>query len=443
MKFLVVGSGAREHAIAKALHESASGPDLYAFMSNNNPGIRKISVEATVGNTKDAKAVVEFAKKNSVEIAVIGPDAVLEAGIADALWDAGVPTVGPKKAAARLEWDKTFARNLMKKHEIEGCPKFGAFKDAEAAGKLIDELGGQVAVKPSGLTAGKGVKVVGYQLKDAADAKEYCKEILSSNLGGLGEVVIEEKLVGQELTLQTFVDGKTVRGMPCVQDHKLAYEGDTGPNTGGMGSYSTGMLLPFMKQRDYDKCIEIVEQVVAALSAEGIDYKGIIYGQFMITKEGPKVVEFNARFGDPEAMNVLALLDTDFAEVCKHIVAGTLSEKKAVFSEASTVVKYLVPEGYPEKPAKGEKIEINEKSIARLGAEVYYASVDEKEGVLYSGSSRAIGILAAGENLEHAERTCEHACSFVKGKLYHRRDIGTKALVGARVEQMRKVRGGA
>jgi phosphoribosylamine--glycine ligase len=441
-KFLVVGSGAREHAIAKALHESPSRPDVYAFMSNNNPGMRKISAEAVVGNTKDAKAVVDFAKKCQVEIAVIGPDAVLEAGISDALWDAGIPTVGPRKAAARLEWDKTFARNLMKKHSIEGCPKFGAFRDADGAARLIDELGGEVAVKPAGLTAGKGVKVVGFQLADAAQAKEYCKEILSTNMGGLGEVVIEEKLVGQELTLQTFVDGKTVRGMPPVQDHKLAYEGDTGPNTGGMGSYSTGELLPFMRREEYDKGIEIIEKTVAALAAEGIDYKGIIYGQFMLTKEGPKVVEFNARFGDPEAMNVLSLLETDFAEVCRHIVEGTLADRKVVFSEQATVVKYLVPEGYPEKPAKGEKIEINEKSINRLGAEVYFASVDEKDGVLYSGSSRAVAILGLGGSLEQAERTCEHACSFVKGKLYHRRDIGTKALVGARVEHMRKVRGG-
>jgi phosphoribosylamine---glycine ligase len=442
MKVLVVGSGAREHAIAKALHDSASRPDVYAFMSNNNPGIRKISVDTAVGNTKDAKAVVEFAKKSNVELAVIGPDAVLEAGVADALWDAGVPTVGPKKAGARLEWDKSFARNLMKKHKIEGCPAFGVFKDATEAGKLIDELGGQVAVKPSGLTAGKGVKVVGYQLKDAAEAKAYCKEILSTNMGGLGEVVIEEKLVGQELTLQAFVDGKTVRGMPCVQDHKLAYEGDLGPNTGGMGSYSTGKLLPFMKQDDYDKSIAIIEQTVAALSKEGIDYKGIIYGQFMITKNGPKVVEFNARFGDPEAINVLALLETDFVDVCMHIVNGTLSERNVVFSEYCTVVKYLVPEGYPEKPAKGEPITISEKSINRLGAQIYYASVDEKEGVIYTGTSRAIGVLGVEDSLEHAERTCEHACSFVKGKLYHRRDIGTKALVGARVEQMRKIRGG-
>ncbi|MFA5247273.1 MAG: phosphoribosylamine--glycine ligase [Candidatus Micrarchaeia archaeon] len=442
MKVLVVGSGAREHAIAKALHESQSKPDVYAFMSNNNPGIRKISAQAVVGNTKDAKAVADFAIKCKVELAVIGPDAVLEAGIADALWDAGVPTVGPKKAGARLEWDKSFARNLMKKHNIEGCPRFGVFKDANEAGKLIDELAGEVAVKPSGLTAGKGVKVVGYQLKDASEAKQYCKEILSTNMGGLGEVVIEEKLIGQELTLQAFVDGKTVRGMPCVQDHKLAFEGDKGLMTGGMGSYSTGKLLPFMKQNEYDKCIEIIEKVVAALAAEGIDYRGIIYGQFMITKEGPKVVEFNARFGDPEAINVLALLETDFVDVCMHVVNGTLSERNVVFSEYCTVVKYLVPEGYPEKPAKGEVISIGEKSINRLGAEIYFASVDEKDGVVYTGTSRAIGVLGVEDSLEKAERTCEHACSFVKGKLYHRRDIGTKTLVGARVEQMRKIRGG-
>lgn len=441
MKVLLVGSGAREHAIARAIVKSDKA-ELYAVMSNNNPGIRRICGQATVGNTKDGKAVAEFAKKHGVELGVIGPDAVLEAGVADALWDAGIPAMGPRKAAARIEWDKAFARNLMQKHGVEGSPKFAAFKDATQAAKFIDELGGEAAIKPSGLTGGKGVKVTGFQLANAQEAKDYCKEILSQNMGGLGEVVVEEKLVGEEFTLQGFVDGKTVRGMPCVQDHKLAYEGDTGPNTGGMGSYTTGKLLPFVRQEDYDKAISIMEKTVAALSKEGIEYKGVLYGQFMLTKQGPRVVEFNARFGDPEAMNVLALLESDFVELCQRITSGELSRRNPVFAEQATVVKYLVPQGYPEKPLSGQPIEVNERSLTRLGAHTYYAAVDERDGKIYTGTSRAVAILGTGDSLEEAERIAERGCGLVKGQLFHRRDIGTNELVGKRIERMKKIRSG-
>ncbi len=441
MNVLLVGSGAREHAIAKAVHRSPGATALYSFMSNGNPGIKKISSAATVGNTRDAGAVVGFARQNDVELAVIGPDAVLEAGVADALWDAGIPTMGPKKNAARIEWDKAFARNLMRKHDIDGCPKFATFKDERQAGKFIDELGGEVAVKPTGLTGGKGVKVVGFQLASGEEAKKYCGEILSSNIGGLGEVIIEEKLVGQEFTLQVFTDGTAVRPMPCVQDHKLAFEGDTGGNTGGMGSYSTGKILPFMRQADYDKGVSIIQSTVDALAKENIEYKGVLYGQFMLTKDGPKVVEFNARFGDPEAINVLSLLETDFVEICERIVDATLGQKNVAFSDRTTVVKYLVPEGYPDNPAKGEPIEVNDKSIARLGAQAFFASVEEKDGKLYSGTSRSIAMLGAGDSLGEAERVAERACGLVKGKLYHRRDIGTRELVEKRVELMKKIRG--
>jgi phosphoribosylamine--glycine ligase len=440
MNILVVGSGAREHSIALALHRSPQKPDLFAFMSNNNPGIKKISKETAVGNTKDGKAVAGFASKNKTDLAVIGPDAVLEAGVTDALWGAGIPVAGPRKAAARIEWDKSFARNLMAKYNIGGCPKFGVFKDAGEAGEYIGELGGQVAVKPSGLTGGKGVKVVGYQLANPEEAKKYCAELLEKNVGGLGEIVIEEKLAGQEFTLQAFVDGKTVKGMPCVQDHKLAFEGDTGPNTGGMGSYSTGKILPFMKMDEYDKAISIMEKTVGALASEGAEFRGFLYGQFMLTRAGPKVVEFNARLGDPEAMNVLALLESDFADICQRIADGKLPEKNMVFSDSCTVVKYLVPAGYPENPAKGEPIEINEKSLGRLGAQVYYASVDEREGKIYTGTSRAVAVLGIGENLESAERVAERACGLVRGNLYHRRDVGTAELVGKRTSHMKEIR---
>ena len=445
-RILLIGNGAREHAIGTAACRSR-GVNFFAFMSRRNPGIARLCAayggSFKIGNPEDSIEVAEYAKQEKIDLAVVGPDPVLEAGVSDALWAAGIPCAGPVRAAARLEWDKTFARNLMAENKIEGLPKFGSFTDAKKAAKFIDELGGDVAVKPSGLTGGKGVKVTGVQLADGTDAKQYAKEVLDQNIGRLGSVVIEEKIVGQEFTLQAFVDGKNVVGMPAVQDHKLAYEGDTGPNTGGMGSYNdASLLLPFMRQSDYDQAIRIMKKTVAAMAKAGAAYKGFLYGQFIIGKEAtPKVIEYNARFGDPEAMNVLALLRSDFVETMHAICDGSLSRSKADFEPKATVCKYLVPEGYPENPKKNELVKVDEASIARARAQLYYASVDEREGRVYTGTSRAIATLGVADTIEEAERIAERATHFVVGPVYHRRDIGTKELIQKRIDHMKQLRG--
>ncbi|MFH0817951.1 MAG: phosphoribosylamine--glycine ligase, partial [Candidatus Micrarchaeota archaeon] len=298
MKILLVGSGAREHAIAKAIVRS-NNSELFSFMSARNPGIMRISKEFTVGNICDVGGVAKWAKDRLVDLAVIGPEAPLNAGISDILNAIGIPCAGPSKTAAKIECDKSFARNLMKKHKIPGCPKFGVFSDASEAGKFIDSVN-EVVVKPAGLTGGKGVKVMGPHLKNKEEAKAYAKEVLEARIGALPEVVIEEKLIGQEFTLQAFVDGKNISPMPIVQDHKLAFDGDVGPNTGGMGSYSdAGNLLPFLSQKDYDSGIAIMKKTVDALAKERTPYNGFLYGQFIATKKGVSTIEFNARLGDP------------------------------------------------------------------------------------------------------------------------------------------------
>ncbi|MEM4390207.1 MAG: phosphoribosylamine--glycine ligase [Candidatus Micrarchaeia archaeon] len=439
-RILLVGNGAREHAICDAVLAHNDEIKFYAFMSARNPGIARACEEFAVGDIHNPADVAKWAAARRIELAICSPDAVLAAGVSDALWKAGIPTVGPVRAAARLEWDKAFARELMARHRITGCPKFKVCRTPAEAAEFIEELGGAVAVKPAGLTGGKGVKVVGYQLKDAGEAKEYAKEILAKRIGQLECVVIEEKLEGEEFTLQAFVDGKKVVGMPAVQDHKRAWEGDVGPNTGGMGSYSdAGRTLPFMRQADYEQGLAIMQHAVDALRKEGIAFQGFLYGQFMLTRGGVCLVEFNSRLGDPEAMNVLPILKSDFVELLQQITEGKLG--RAEFERKATVCKYLVPAGYPENPRKNEPITVMEHAIAQTGARYYYASVDERDGVIYTSSSRAVALLGIADTIGKAEEIAERACSFVKGPLYHRRDIGKAELIQKRIEHMRVLRG--
>jgi phosphoribosylamine--glycine ligase len=372
MRVLAVGGGAREHAIVAAL--SRSGAEIYACSKNKNPGIARAVKEHMLVDEMDLHNVVEFAKDRRVELAVIGPEAPLEVGLADQLEMAGIPTASPRRAAARIETSKSFMRDLLARHRIEGAVKFATVSSVRDAEKALDSLGTDIVVKPTGLTGGKGVKVFGEHLNSKKDIIDYAEEIFSKKIGGTPGIVLEERLVGEEFTLQAFCDGTRVAPMPTVQDHKRAFEGDTGPNTGGMGSYSQkDGLLPFLRKGEYETAIGIMEGVVKALKAEGAEYRGTLYGQFMLTREGPKVIEFNARFGDPEAMNVLSLLEGDFVRICEGMAGGNISANHARFAERASVCKYVVPEGYGVKPLAGEEITVDEGAIAAKGAILYYA----------------------------------------------------------------------
>lgn len=441
--FLLVGSGAREHAIAEAI--CASGDvRLFAFMSANNPGIMRLAQgsggEAVVGGIHSPQQVASFAERKKITLAFPSPDAVLAAGVTDALLSISIPCAAPTKGASRLEWDKSYARQLLKDSRVPGSPVFGIFDTVADAHSFIDSLAGEVAIKPSGLTGGKGVKVTGFQLKDASEAKQYASELLAARGEGQPGIVIEEKLDGEEFSLQAFCDGKKAYAMPLVQDHKRAYEGDIGSNTGGMGSYSdANHLLPFISRRHSDEALGIMQKTLDAFhKQEGKRFVGVLYGGFMATGKGVKLIEYNARFGDPEAMNVLPIMKSDLFSTLSQMAAGRVSSAPK-FEPKATVCKYLVPEGYPAKSITGQKLSIDQPALSQSGARAYYASVYEKEGAIFTQSSRSIGLVGIAKTIEEAEAIAEKACGAISGKVWHRADIGTKALLARRTAHMEKI----
>ncbi len=440
-RVLLVGGGAREHAMARLITRSSEA-ELLAVMKHRNPGIAALARAVYIHDELDVPAVVAWAREHGADLAVVGPEAPLEAGLSDALQEAGIPCASPRRAAARIETDKTFMRELMDRHDVPGRLAFHRFDALEPALKFLEEQGPVWAIKPVGLTGGKGVQVYGDHFADVAGAQAYVRSIFESGAGG-GALQFEELAVGEEFTVMAFTDGETVLPMVAVQDHKRLREGDEGPNTGGMGSYSqSDGLLPFLTRGEYAEAVSILQALVAALDAEDCRYVGTIYGQFMLTAEGSRVIEVNARFGDPEAMNVLHLLETDYVMLLRAMVEGQLSKRKLTFRPNATVVKYAVPKGYGDgKPVAGSRVKVDEAAIAEEGATVYYASIDESARGLTTLTSRTLAVLGEAETISEAERIAEAALKFIEcDDLVVRHDIGTSALIERRIKHMKNVR---
>ncbi len=432
-KVLLVGNGAREHVIAETLKRSDA--QVFCYGKARNPGIIELAEDYHTGSLEDFVTIREYAQRVKPDFAFIGPDDPIGSGLADALLEVGIHSVAPLKTVARLESSKGFTRELVRKYDIPGNPKFRVFFDEDGMKEFLEELGEHFVVKADGLMGGKGVKVSGDHLNGHSEALSYARECLKA----AGRVVMEEKLVGQEFSLMSFVDGKHSVEMPTVQDHKRAFDGDKGPNTGGMGSYSdANHSLPFLKPADLDEARTITHRVADALIQEtGAQFKGIMYGGFIATSDGVRLIEYNARFGDPESMNVLPLLNTNFVHVCEAVIQGNLNELKVEFARKATVCKYLVPDGYPDKPVKGMSIEVGK---IPAGVKMYYSSVDQTTGGLILSSSRAVAFVGIADSIMEAEQMAETACGSVNGPVFHRKDIGTAGLIATRIAMMDALR---
>ena len=408
MKVLVVGHGAREHAIAKKLAQEDL--ELVAAMSRLNPGIAALSERVDVFDINDP---AEYERFRDVDLAFVGPEAPLAMGVSDRLWELEVPVVGARKALARLEWSKAYTRQVVQEHGISGNPEFAICRSAEEVDAFLKDHE-EVAVKPDVLTGGKGVRVTGDHLNSVEETRGYALGRVKQD----GLVVIEEKLKGREFTLQAFTDGKRVEVMPLVRDFKRAYDGDKGPNTGSMGSFSCpDHGMPDLPLEAVEKGIEIMGRTVEALSGSVGLYQGVLYGGFMNTERGVYLIEYNARFGDPEAINVLALLETPLSEVGYGIVEGRLPEAR--FAEEATVCVYLTPEGYPVNPLRDQPIEVGETRHS----EIYYASVYDDNGVVKTTGSRSIALLGRGGTVSEAREKVYSDVGNIKGRLHYRTDI--------------------
>lgn len=428
MRVLLIGRWGKTHAIAKALAKSKN-VELYSLMDKKNNGIVDLSKRYELLDITDPEKIKHFAHENDIEMAVVVPEMSLAQDMTRHFHDMGIPSVGPSEFCTRLEGDKAFLRNLMKENGIEAYPEFHVFHDEEKAVDYISGTAAPLAVKPIGITEGDGVKVMGIQLNDKEEAKDYVREVFRDSIGEIPGVIIEEKIEGEEYTLQMFCDGKTIAPMPAVRDYKLLEEGESGMNTPGMGSYSSSdHLLPFLTREDFYKSIEIIQDILNVLAEKYNErFNGILSGQYMLTRSGIKLVEINVRPGDSEILNITPIIKTDFLEICQAIATGALNEIGIEYENKATVCKYAVPEGFPT-PEGLVRIEIDKKCVEEAGTHLFQSCFEAGDN-LFKPSPRLFAITGVGDTLKEAYDRCETGLSCISGEgIFHRKDIGTAVL---------------
>ena len=419
MKILVVGGGGREHAVIKKLKENKSVSTIYALPGNG--GIAKDAVCVNIG-AKDVENIVKFAVEEKIDYAVVTPDDPLVLGAADALEAAGIPCFGPKKNAAIIEGSKVFSKNLMKKYGIPTAA-YEVFDKAEDALSYLESAPLPAVIKADGLALGKGV-IIAETKEEAQDAIR--SMMLDKVFGESGsKIVIEEFLSGPEVSVLSFTDGNTIVPMISSMDHKRAEDNDEGPNTGGMGTIAPN---PFYTKAIAEECMKkIFLPTIRAMNAEGRTFKGCLYFGLMITKDGPKVIEYNCRFGDPEAQVVLPLLESDLLTVMRAVTYGKLAETEVKFSNNAAACVVLASQGYPKKYETGFEITVPES----IEQSVYYAGVKAGEnGTLLTAGGRVLNVTAVAPTLREAvDLAYEKAEQIRFENKYCRKDIGKKALL--------------
>ncbi len=417
MKILVIGSGGREQAVYWKLSESPQTVQIYAIPGN--PGMYASAAIAL----DDHAEILRFVKEKDIGLVVVGPEVPLMNGLVDELEAAGIRAFGPRANAAEIEGSKSFAKDLMKKYGIPTA-RYEVFTAAEPARAYIRQEGAPIVVKADGLAAGKGV-IVAMTEQEALDAVDAIMEDHSFGDAG-ARVVIEEFMEGEEASLLAFTDGTTIRPMISAQDHKRAYDGDRGPNTGGMGTYAPApVMTPEMTERAVE---EILKPTIAAMAKEGRIYRGCLYLGLMVTADGPKVVEFNARFGDPETQVVLPLLDSDLVTIMCACADGTLADVPIRWKDGAAVCVVLASGGYPGHCDKGQ--EINGLGDAEaMGALVFHAGTAMKDGKLVTNGGRVLGVVGRGADISSAVDAAYAAAAKISFKdVYYRKDIAHRAL---------------
>ena len=413
MKVLVVGSGGREHAIVDALFRSPSVDKIYC--APGNAGIAQQAECVAIKDT-DVEGLKQFAVENAIDLTVVGPEAALAVGIADEFRKAGLSIFGHTKAAARIESSKEFAKELMAKYNIPTAG-YKAFDNYDEAVAYVEARPLPAVLKYDGLAAGKGVVIA----ESMEEAREALRDMLLDDRFGKGRVVVEDFLTGPEFSLMCFVEGENVYPMPVAQDHKRAFDGDKGPNTGGMGAYTS---LPFITDEDLAFAMEKVMRPTAkAMVEEGCPLTGVLYGGLMKTPDGVKVIEFNARFGDPETEVVLPLIDSDIANVFEAVAKG---EKPAeiVWSKDVTLGIVLASKGYPGDYAKGFAI----RGTENVNGTVFHMGTAVKDGELVTAGGRVLFVVAKGATLADAHKKANEEVAKIECEnLFHRTDIGHKA----------------
>ncbi|AJY74340.1 phosphoribosylamine--glycine ligase [Paenibacillus beijingensis] len=422
MRILVIGGGGREHAIVWSLAKSDKVKEIYC--APGNAGIAELA-ECVPIAVNQFSELIQFAKDASIDLVVVGPDDPLADGIVDAFEAENIPTFGPRKNAAEIEGSKIFMKNLLRKYNIPTA-KYETFTEFEPALEYLRAQSVPVVVKADGLAAGKGVTVA-YSMEEAEAALR--DMMVGKVFGSSGDqVVIEEFLEGQEMSILAFVDGETVRAMVPAQDHKPVFDGDKGPNTGGMGTYTP---LPHIPQSIVDDAIEnIIKPTASAMVSEGRPFRGVLFAGLMITKDGPKTIEFNARMGDPETQVVLPRLETDLVDIILAALNGCLGQLDIRWKDEAAVCVIVASEGYPGSYPKGRVIEGLERAKEQ-GALVFHAGTAEKDGKVVTSGGRVLGVVGRGRDIAEARARAYEAVGVISFEgMHNRTDIAAKALQG-------------
>jgi phosphoribosylamine---glycine ligase len=426
MKLLLIGQCGETHAFAQALAKSRN-IELFSLMEKKNKGIASLSVDYEIGDISDLGAIDYFANHHDIDMIVIIPEKPLLKGAANFFNEKGIPCIGASALCAWLEADKGFLRTLMKDNNIDAYPSYKIFYEKGDAIKYLRQTNHPVVVKPAGITTGQGVKIMGVQLENIQQAIEYVSEIFDNEIGNMACAIIEEKLEGEEFTMQIISDGRSVVPFPVVKNYVYEFDGNTGLITPGMGSCSQ-QDLPFLEQHHINDALNIVKRILTALREQYSEfYFGFLSAQFMMTKNGLKLIEIDVRPGDPEILNVLPLLKNDFGEVLIAIANSKLHEIEIEFEKKASVCKYLVPNGFSSFLGNIE-VHIDRKKLAELDVNLFQSCFDVGEN-LFEPGPRLFAISATADTLQEANEKCHQGLSCIKAnKVYYRKDIGTPAM---------------